>query len=176
MRERALPYMEDLCEITRENVQLAVREADEVVYVERLAGSRAVAVRTRVGGRFALTATGVGLVLLAHAPRELVEEVLASPPPRYTPHTLTSTGGIREALAAVRTRGYAVSDRQVTDDAVSVAAPIREGAAGAVVAALSVVAHAEGSESTTLSALVRTSAHAVSRALAQVPDPRRREP
>jgi DNA-binding IclR family transcriptional regulator len=68
LRERALPYLEDLCQVTRENVQLAVREGVEVVFVERLAGSAAVPVLTRVGGRFALTATGVGLVLLAHAP------------------------------------------------------------------------------------------------------------
>src|SRR4051812_19866324 len=27
LRERALPYLEDLCQVTRENVQLAVREA-----------------------------------------------------------------------------------------------------------------------------------------------------
>ena len=60
----------------RENVQLAVREGTEVVFVERIAGSGAVPVLTRVGGRFALTATGVGLVLLAHAPAEVQEEVL----------------------------------------------------------------------------------------------------
>ncbi|GAA4833417.1 IclR family transcriptional regulator [Actinomycetospora corticicola] len=172
LREIALPFLEDLCEVTRENVQLAVREDDEVVYVERLAGSRAVPVRTRVGGRFALSATGVGLVLLAHAPGEVVDRVLASPVPRYTRHTLTSTAAIREALAAARRRDCAVSDRQVTDDAVSVAAPIRHGS-GPVVAALSIVAHAEGAEVASLSALVRTSAHAVSRALGSVPGPRR---
>ena len=68
LRERALPFLEDLSQITRENVQLAVREGTELVFVERIAGTGAVPVLTRVGGRFALTATGVGLVLLAHAP------------------------------------------------------------------------------------------------------------
>lgn len=115
LRERALPYLEDLRQATRENVQLAVRE-DEVVYVERLAGSHAVGVRTRVGGRWALTATGVGLVLLAHAPADVLERVLAGPF-RHTPYTLSEPRAIREALAAVRSRGYAVSDRQITKDA-----------------------------------------------------------
>ncbi len=168
LRERALPYLEDLCQVTRENVQLAVREDDEVVYVERLAGTRAVGVLTRVGGRFALTATGVGLVLLAHAPADVVERVLAGPFPRHTPWTLSDPARIREALAAVRERGYAVSDRQVTADAVSVAAPIRD-ASGEVVAALSVVAHRGTPPVSVLAPLVRTSASGVSHALAARP-------
>src|SRR5690606_15278070 len=61
LRERALPFLEDLSQVTRENVQLAVREGTELVYIERIAGSGAVPVLTRVGGRFALTVTGVGL-------------------------------------------------------------------------------------------------------------------
>jgi DNA-binding IclR family transcriptional regulator len=168
LRERALPYLEDLCQVTRENVQLAVREDDEVVYVERLAGTRAVRVLTRVGGRFALTATGVGLVLLAHAPADVIERVLAGPLPRHTPWTLADPVRIREALAAVRSRGYAVSDRQVTEDALSVAAPVRD-ASGEVVAALSVVAHRGTPPVSVLAPLVRTSASGVSHALAARP-------
>jgi len=42
LRERALPFLEELSQFTRENVQLAVREGAEVVLVERIAGSGAV--------------------------------------------------------------------------------------------------------------------------------------
>ena len=79
LRERALPYLEDLSQVTRENVQLAVREGSAIVFVEHIAGSSAVPVFTRVGSRFPTTATGVGLVLLAHAPVEVQDEVLAGP-------------------------------------------------------------------------------------------------
>jgi len=128
LREAALPVMEDLYESTHENVQLAVREGFEVVYVERLAGRGAVRVLTRVGGRFALHATGVGLVLLAHAPDDIQREVLDSELRRWTEHTVTDRVRLRAVLAEVRRSGMAVSDRQVTTDAVSVAAPIRGGA------------------------------------------------
>src|SRR3712207_6569615 len=76
LREAALPFMEDLYEVTHQNVQLAVRDETEVVFVERIAGRDAVPVQTRVGGRFALPPTGVGLVLLAHAPAGVQEQVL----------------------------------------------------------------------------------------------------
>jgi DNA-binding IclR family transcriptional regulator len=165
LRELAMPILEDLYEITHENVQLAVREGFEVVFVERIAGRHAVPVLTRVGGRFALHATGVGLVLLAHAAAEVQEELLASPLERYTEKTITDPRQLRRVLAAVRRKGYAVSDRQVTMDALSVAAPVL-GPDGAVAAAVSiVVAHARADE-VALAPLVQAAARGISRALA----------
>lgn len=143
LREVALPIMEDLYEATHENVQLAVRDHLDIVYLERLTGRNAVPVLTRVGGRFAMHSTGVGLVLLAHAPTAVQEEVLEGPLRRWTPHTVTDAAHLRAVLADVRRSDVAISDRQVTSDAVSVACPVR-GADDTVVAALSVVFHAEG--------------------------------
>ncbi|HEY6794223.1 MAG TPA: IclR family transcriptional regulator [Kineosporiaceae bacterium] len=165
LRELALPFLQDLSQITRENVQLAVREGTELVFVERIAGTGAVPVLTRVGGRFALTATGVGLVLLAHAPLEIQGEVLAGPIERYTPCTVTDPEVLRRVLADVRTSGFSVSDRQVTMDALSVASPIHD-RRGHVVAAVSLVVRYGSVPPHTLAPLVRTSARAISRALA----------
>ncbi|MGW6061853.1 IclR family transcriptional regulator [Streptomyces sp. NPDC055189] len=163
LRESALPFLEDLSHVTRENVQLAVREGTEVVFVERIAGSGAVPVLTRVGGRFALTATGVGLVLLAHAPAEVQQQALAGPLERFTPDTVTDPGVLRRMLAEVRTNGYAISDRQVTMDAVSVAAPVYRGST--VIASVSLVVRHGTASAHSLAHLVRTSARAISRAM-----------
>ncbi len=172
LREVALPVMEDLYEVTHENVQLAVRQDLELVFIERIAGRHAVPVLTRVGGRFALHATGVGLVLLAHAPAEVQEQVLAAPLERYTELTITDPGRLRRCLADVRRAGYAVSDRQVTMDALSVAAPIRvpEG----VVAAISLVVAHDQADPVALAPLVRAAGRVVSRALMDPPPGTRR--
>jgi DNA-binding IclR family transcriptional regulator len=163
LREAALPFLQDLYEVTHENVQLAVREGHEVVWIERLAGRGAVGVLTRVGGRFPLHASGAGLVLLAHAPEAVQQEVLAGPLQRFTDHTITDSAHLRRVLAEVRRQGYAVSERQVTLDAVSVAAPVSE-AGGGVIAALSVVATAAG-DPARLVPVVRAAALGTSRAL-----------
>lgn len=164
LREVALPYLEDLLLMTGQNVQLAVRQGTELVFVERIAGRRAVPVLTRVGGRFSLHATGVGLVLLAHAPREVQEEVLAGALPAYTPHTVTDPRRLRRLLAEVRRQGYSVSDRAVTEDALSVAAPVH-GADGQVRAAVSLVVEASEAQPLVLAGMVRTAARGISRAL-----------
>ncbi|MGP4016570.1 IclR family transcriptional regulator [Saccharopolyspora sp. 5N708] len=164
LRERALPFLEDLSQVTRENVQLAVREGTEVVYIERIAGSSAVQVLTRVGGRFALTATGVGLVLLAHAPAEVQDDVLSGPIQRFTECTITDPQALRRMLADIRTNGFAISDRQVTSDALSVGAPVHD-QHGQVIAAVSLVVRHGSATPHALVPLVRTSSRAITRAL-----------
>ena len=49
LRESALPIMEDLYEATHENVQLAIIDGMDAVYVERIAGRDSVQVLTRPG-------------------------------------------------------------------------------------------------------------------------------
>jgi DNA-binding IclR family transcriptional regulator len=156
--------MEDLYVVTRQNVQLAVREGTELVFVERIAGRGAVPVMTRVGGRFSLHATGVGLVLLANAPAEVQETVLAAELPRFTRQTVTEPGQLRGMLASIRAEGYAISDRLVTDDALSVAAPIY-GRNRTVQAALSLVVSAQDAQVRALVNVVRTAARGISRAM-----------
>ena len=166
LREAAAPSMGDLYEATHENVQLAVRDGLEVVYVERIAGRHAVPVLTRVGLRFPMSATGVGLVLLAHAPQQVQEQALALPHERFTERTVVDPAQLRRMLAEVRQAGIAVSDRQVTMDAVSVAAPIMD-AGRQVVAALSVVVQASTADPRTLAPAVRTAAAAITRELSR---------
>ncbi len=111
LREVALPYMQDLYEATRENVHLAVLDGQEALYVDTIAGRAAVAVRSRRGGRLPLHATGVGKVLLAHAPPELLRELVDTGLRRYTPHTVVAPGHLRRALGEVRRTGHRLRTR-----------------------------------------------------------------
>ncbi|MPZ83797.1 MAG: helix-turn-helix domain-containing protein [Actinophytocola sp.] len=161
----ALPFMQDLYETTHRGVHLAVREKDEVVFVERFVSPETARdERPRVGGRYAMHATAVGLVLLAHAPAELQEEVMGGPLESFTEWTNSDARALRQALADVRRSGYAVSERQINPDYVSVAAPIY-GPDDTVVAALSlIVPHAEP-HGPSVGHLVQATARGISRAL-----------
>lgn len=137
LREVALPFLQDLFATTRENVQLAVRSGHEALYVERLHGHRSVALVSRAGGRLPLHATGVGKVLLAHAPPEVVARALERPE-RVTRHTIIEPGRLRREMADVRRRGYARTVEEMTLGTFSVAVPVH-GPAGEVLAALGIV-------------------------------------
>jgi DNA-binding IclR family transcriptional regulator len=164
LREAALPFLEDLYEATHQNVHLAVRDRTEALYLERLSGRDAVAVVSRVGGRLPLHATGVGLVLLAHAPVDLQEAVLAGPLERFTSRTVTAPPALRRLLAQVRRARVAISDGLLDLAALSVAAPVVHPEDG-VVAALSVVVPSTHDAAVYVPA-VRAAARGVSRALA----------
>jgi len=164
LRDVALPCMQDLYEATHQNVQLAVREGTDGVYIERIAGRHAVAVRTRIGAHWPLHATGVGLVLLAHAPRAVQETVLAAPLKRFTPHTITDPAVLRRVLAEVRKTGIAISDRQIDEDAYSFGAPVT-GPDGGCVAALSIVVGYDDPGRASWGPAVRAAAIGISRRL-----------
>lgn len=165
LRDQAMPFLEDLFEATRQNVQLAVLDGWEAVYVERLSARGAVGVVTRVGGRLPLHATAVGQVLLAHAPGELQEAVLAQPLQPLTAKTVVDPQTLRRVLADVRRTGVAVCDGQVELKSLSIAAPVRS-ADGQVTAALSVVVPAANGATAYVPA-VRAAALGISRSLGQ---------
>jgi DNA-binding IclR family transcriptional regulator len=164
LRRAALPYLEDLLTSTGEHVHLAVRDGLGAVYLERLSSRTAVAAISDVGSRLPLHATGVGLVLLASAPPGLLEEVLQAGPQRFLPGTLVTERELRPFLAEVRATGLARSVEALTPGAFSLAAPVRD-ASGAVVAAVSIVAHVERQQEPRLEAEVRMAARGISAAL-----------
>lgn len=137
LREVASPFMHDVHAVTRAVVHLAVRERTTALYVDSVAGSGSVPVVSRAGTRLPLHATGVGKVLLAQAPPEIIEAVLANLT-RITPHTIADPGRLRCELAEVRRHGYARTAEEMTLGACSVAVPVRV-APGPPVAALGIV-------------------------------------
>ncbi|MFW3168855.1 IclR family transcriptional regulator [Geodermatophilus sp. CPCC 206100] len=168
LRAAALPFMQDLHHATGQHVLLAVRDDTEAVLVERLSAHRAGRVLFRVGGRLPLHATGVGLVLLANAPRDVHEEVLAGELPLPEERRGLSAAELRRTIARVRREGVAVSSLRLPEPMSSVAAPVFD-ARQTAVAALSVVVPTASLQPATLVPAVVAVARAVSRAVQRSP-------
>lgn len=164
LRELALPYLDDLHQVTRANIHLAVRDGHDVVYVESLRARGGVQVLSRLGGRWPLHATGTGQVLLAFADKELQDELLAEPLKRFTPDTITSVAELRRVLADVRRTGVAIAENQLTAEALAIAVPVR-GAHDEVVAALGVTVHRSTAQRHALVPALAATARGISRAL-----------
>lgn len=164
VREIALPYLEDLFEVTRHHVLLAVRDKDQAVLIERLSSKQATEVAYRVGGRAPLRSTAVGLVLLAGADVDFQERILRQPPDIEPGVAPMPEGQLRRTLSDVHRTGIAMIRRTAPSLTVSVAAPIFD-AQGAVVAALSIVVPDGSTPPNVLAPAVRATARAVSRNL-----------
>lgn len=162
LRDVALPFLQDLYEATRENVHLAVLDGLDALYVERLHGHSSVPVISRAGARLPLHATGVGKVLLAHAPPPVVAQAVEQAR-RITRYTVTEPGRLLRELAEVRRRGYARTVQEMTLGTCSVAVPVVDDG-GAVVAALGVVT-ATRREPTGYVPTLRVAANGIGRSL-----------
>ena len=160
--ELASPYLHDLYGATHATVHLAVRDDAEVLYLDRLRGSASVPVVSTIGSRLPMHATGVGKVLLAHAPLEVQQRVLADLP-RITAYTVTQPGRLRRQLAQALRDDHATTTEEMSLGACSVAVPVRRG--GEVVAALGLVVPSLKRDRPRLVAALQVAARGVGRAL-----------
>ncbi|NED52768.1 IclR family transcriptional regulator, partial [Micromonospora aurantiaca] len=133
LREAAMPFMEDLHAVIGHHTQLGVLDGREVLFVERLSMPNSVINVTRIAGRLPLHASSSGLVLLAHAPSELVEDVLADRKVSYTEATVVDPRRLRALVAEVRRSGVAYCPGFIDERATGIGVPVR-GAGGKVVA------------------------------------------
>lgn len=170
LREIASPFLNDLHAATLATVHIAVRDRTQALYVESLSGRASVPVVSTVGSRLPLHATGVGKVLLAHAPERVQERVLANLA-RMTPYTITQPRRLRDQLARVRRNGYAVTEEEMTLGACSVAVPVRAGGQCDVVAAVGVVVPGLRRDRARLVAALQVAARGIGRSLEVARDP-----
>lgn len=140
LRSIARPFLEELAEETGETVHLMLVEDGFGTYLDRVESNQRVRVSSNVGRREALYASAVGKAILAFQPPERIDEVLKDAELKpYTPNTITDPAVLREHLAEVRSRGYAIDDEEGEQGVRCVGAPIFN-AKGEVEAGLSVSA------------------------------------
>lgn len=141
--------------------QTGLREM--ALHLDRLAGHASVPVVSRIGSRLPLHATGVGKVLLAHAPASVQAEVL-SHLHRVTAHTVVHAGVLKAQLTRVHRDGYAMTVEEMTLGACSVAVPVFH--EQSVVAALGLVVPTLKRDKLRLVSALHVAAQGISRSLA----------
>jgi DNA-binding IclR family transcriptional regulator len=124
LRDRAHPFLQDLFDLTHENVHLAIREGTQSLYVDKIYSSRKMPQVSRIGGRLPLHATAVGRVLLAAQPDWFVDAYLQRELEAPTPKTVTDPRMLTQLIADVRRDGYSVTIEQMRMNALSVSLPV----------------------------------------------------
>lgn len=138
----AQPSLNELSRTLNESCSLAVLENDEVLFISRSQTSRVLAVSLSAGSRLPAYCTALGRVLLAGLPETELDTYFARVKLiAYTDRTVVSESQLREILADVRRRGYAIVEEELEIGLRSIAVPVR-GASGSTMAALNVGAQA----------------------------------
>jgi DNA-binding IclR family transcriptional regulator len=131
----AQPFLDSLGKATGETINLGVAAGNAVEQIAQVDCTYLIGGTNWIGRPVPLHASGIGKVLLAYGAAKLRGGELE----RCTDKTITSEGALRAELAAVRARGYAVTDEELERGLIAFAAPVFR-YDGTVVAALSVSA------------------------------------
>jgi DNA-binding IclR family transcriptional regulator len=169
LRDAALPYLEELYELTHEVVNLGVLNGTDVLYYAKITGHRGLALPTRVGGRWPAHATALGKAMLAFAPQHVLRRLLASGPKHLTPYTIIDPQRLMRQLEKVRQEGAAFEFEESALGVACVAVPIFTN--DRLIAALSVSGPPMRLRPERWESAVKRAAASVGRKLAQEPAP-----
>lgn len=148
---QARARLEALSRQTRDTVHLARLEDGEVSYLDKLGGTRAVEISSRVGGRKPVISTGVGKALILDRTDAELTELY-----RRDVHLMTYPTPEEEWMRRIglyRAGGYAFDLGEDEASIRCVAAPLRD-ATGRIVAAISVSSTAEYMDERRMSQLI----------------------
>lgn len=164
LREVARPWLAAAHAHIGQHVQLGVRAGTDVLFLERMSTPDAVVSATLIGGRIPLHASSVGLVLLAHAPDDVLDQTIAAGLRAYTPFTITTASALRAALRRIRADGFVVAPGHIHVESRGVAVPVR-GPDGTVYAAMGAVIPNDDAAQAAVIETLRLAAAGVTRAL-----------
>ncbi|SFL68617.1 transcriptional regulator, IclR family [Halogranum rubrum] len=121
----AKDHMEELASKTNEMSNLVVEEQGRGILLYRATSNKAVSLDTYVGKEVPLHSTGNGKAILAHLPRQRVEEIIAEHGlPKASENTITEPEALFKELESIRERGWAYDEGERIEGLRCVAVPI----------------------------------------------------
>jgi DNA-binding IclR family transcriptional regulator len=118
---KAVPDLERLAASTGEAVNLGVRVAADVMVVLHVPSSEPLRFEQRPGTRVPLHVSAMGKALLAWSGGPPATEAKLE---RFTPHSITTPGGLSRELARIREQGYSLNDEERNLGVRAVAVPM----------------------------------------------------
>lgn len=162
----ARDYIETLAASTGDTVHLGILDDTRALYLDKIAGSRRVEIRSRIGDRHPLRSTGLGKALILDQPENRWRELYE------TENRDGKRYGVPLSTWLQRMRAYAKADyaldlEENEDRIRCVAAPVRD-ATDSIIGAISVSSAAQYMDDARMETLadeVRSTARAISRAM-----------
>lgn len=118
--------MLSLSSVTHETIHYAVLEGSKTILVSKVKGRQLVSVDFQLGDQARLYCTSVGKAILAFQDDSFIEKIIGEGLPQITQQTITDPMEFRKELQQIRTKGFAIDEREMADDMRCVAVPIFE--------------------------------------------------
>jgi IclR family KDG regulon transcriptional repressor len=138
IRELAREEMVNLRNRTGLTVQLAIKEGSDAVYIEQIESLREIRIFPSVGKRVPLYVAACPRILLTYLPLDEQDELVNDfHYVSFTSKTKTTPSEVREAIEQIKCNGYEISEGELYEGTIAVAAPIKD-RTGLTIASLSI--------------------------------------
>lgn len=125
LKEIAIPIMRKLRDLLNEDVQLAIRENNHAIYIEKLICTHPVRLFTKIGRIAPLTAGACSRAILSFLDDEDINEILKQEDfVKYTDITIMNEEELWRKIYESRKMGYTISFGELEPQTVSVGVPI----------------------------------------------------
>ncbi|POF34518.1 IclR family transcriptional regulator [Roseibium marinum] len=130
-------YLNELRDLTQENVRLAVLDRQSVVFLHDFESPQTLRLRSGTGQLKPAFCTAEGICLLAGLSEKDLDRFFSQPRAARTEKTVTDEAELRERIGKVRRQGFAFEDEECDEGTRCIAAPIFNGE-GRTVATVSI--------------------------------------
>lgn len=138
LADKALPFLEKMCEQTGESSNLAVLVDGQITYIAQRQSSQMMKTFVRLGERSPVHCTGVGKVLISDLLEEEIKQIINKHGlNKYTPRTIATLNDLLAELEHVKRNQYAIDQEEREEGVFCIAAPVYN-RARIVIAAISI--------------------------------------
>lgn len=162
IREAASPFLHTLNEVSRLTANLAIRDGNQIVYLEKISVASLRVPHTRLGGRAGIHCTALGKAILAFSPNGVVAEVVAAGLAASTGRTIVDGVALQAELSRIRRHALAYDVEESQEGLFCVAAPILD-TKGRALAAVSVTGAVALAQAERLGPAVQATARSIAR-------------
>jgi DNA-binding IclR family transcriptional regulator len=125
LREYIRPHLLELHRETDHTTNLGVLDGTKGVFADKIESKDfGIKLFSEIGKTFPLYCTGLGKVLLAFSPDDIVKKLVKARLKAITEKTITTAAKLKQELALIRKQGYALDNEEITRGIMCVAAPI----------------------------------------------------
>lgn len=136
LRSVAKRYLVAMSVKTGHTLHLVVLDGKEGVYIDKVEGTSATIVYSRIGRRVPVHSSGVGKVLVAFKSEEELKSILQGYVyKKQTPNTLSNEQDFLKELEEVRRNGYALDREENEPGVCCIAVPVRDYTGNVIAAA-----------------------------------------
>ena len=140
LKEIGHSYLTKLTSIYNETTHLYVYQQEQIFCVDKVESPNNYSIiSSRAGTKLPMHASASGKLFLAYMKQQERESIFeAYPFNKITEHTITSVEDLKRDLQSILEQGYSIENRELEDNAYSIAAPIMD-AQNCVIATISII-------------------------------------